>query len=108
MWLQGGEAWAERIAIGRFGTWSEVVALARALDQHSGISSVVVVSSWYHILRLRICCHALLPKPLRIRFVSSRDGNEKGKAHQITSICGEFLKIPLYFVLSVFQGLNSK
>jgi hypothetical protein len=107
VWIRKQEAWAENIATGRFGTWSEIAALARAIEGHSVIHSMIVVSSWYHMLRLRICCRALLPRNLQIRFISLSADREEGKTRQIRSAAEEVLKIPLYCILSVFPGLNS-
>ena len=107
VWIRKQEAWAENISTGRFGTWSEIAAFARAIDGHSVIHSIIVVSSWYHMLRVRICCRALLPRDLQIRFVSPTADREESKTRQIRMAVQEAFKIPLYCILTVFPKLNS-
>jgi hypothetical protein len=51
---------------GRFGTLSEIRALAAWLNEHRDVSSLLVVSSATHLRRVRMCCRALLPRRIEI------------------------------------------
>ncbi|MGE5206395.1 MAG: hypothetical protein ACM3PW_12335, partial [Chlamydiota bacterium] len=69
--LGAGKAQAERIPRGRFGTLSEIRALAGWLESRSDIVSVLVVSSAPHLRRIRLCCQALLPSRVRLHFLAT-------------------------------------
>jgi uncharacterized SAM-binding protein YcdF (DUF218 family) len=58
------------------GTWSEIRALEEWLQARPEIKSVMVVSSGFHLRRLSLCCRALLPGTLSVRFVAARDPDE--------------------------------
>ena len=67
--LHAGQAMVERIARGRFGTLSEIRALAAWLNTRPGVRSLLVVSSAPHLRRVRACCRALLAADLKLCFV---------------------------------------
>lgn len=69
--FERGRTQVERILRGRFGTLSEIRALADWLTKRPEIRSVLVVSSAPHLRRVRACCHALLPPGLRIHFIAT-------------------------------------
>ena len=71
--LGAGKAQADRIPRGRFGTLSEIRALAEWLRSRSDIGSVLVVSSAPHLRRVRLCCQTLLPSRLRLHFLATPD-----------------------------------
>jgi hypothetical protein len=100
--FEGQKVCTKRIPIGRFGTWSEIVALARFLHERPNIGSLIVVSSSYHLPRIRLCCHTLLPARLRMRFLASP---EIGCRRAFLS---EWIKIPIYRVLAWFPRLNAR
>jgi hypothetical protein len=97
---------AQPIPVGRFGTFTEMDALAVWLRERPGIRSILVVSSAAHIPRIRMCCRALLPRRLRIRFVEVPE-DHGGLLRWFTFwrsggtkwIFGELIKIPVYRVL---------
>jgi hypothetical protein len=67
--LDGGRSGVELIPRGRFGTLSEIRALARWLQSRPHMASIVVVSSGPHLRRMRACCRALLPGRVQLRFL---------------------------------------
>lgn len=74
--LEAGAARVERITRGRFGTLSEIRALAAWLGVRPDIRSLLVVSSAPHLRRVRACCRALLPARLHLIFLATpRDGS---------------------------------
>jgi DUF218 domain len=67
--MEAGKSEVELISRGRFGTLSEIRALAGWLQSRPHIRSLVVVSSGPHLRRVRACCRALLPARLQLRFL---------------------------------------
>lgn len=67
--LEPGATTATRIHRGLLGTWSEMSALAKWLQQRPGVNSLVVISSAFHLRRVRLCAGALLPPGLAIRYL---------------------------------------
>ena len=67
--IEAGSSQVELVRRGRFGTLSEIRALARWLEPRPRIQSLVVVSSAPHLRRVRACCHSLLPPRLRLHFL---------------------------------------
>ena len=61
----------EKTPVGPFGTLAEMQTLARWCERRPEIASLLVVSSGYHLRRVRMCCHALLPKKVRCVFVQT-------------------------------------
>jgi hypothetical protein len=59
----------EKTRVGRFGTMAEIAALAAWCERNPDVQSVLVVSSGYHLRRVRMCAEALLPKRVRCAFV---------------------------------------
>jgi hypothetical protein len=100
VWFEDGKVRAERIPLGRFGTWSEIAALAKVLFEQPQIDSVIVVSSSYHLPRIRICCRALLPPRLHVQLLASPEGDCR------KNVLAEWLKIPTYGILAWFPKLN--
>jgi hypothetical protein len=61
----------EKMRVGRFGTLAEIEALAEWCSRNCDVESLLVISSGYHLRRVRMCCHALLPKKVRSVFVQT-------------------------------------
>jgi DUF218 domain len=66
-----GTVEAQRIAVGRFGTLREILAFADWLREHPSIRSAMVVSSGFHLKRVRMCCRHLVPDSVKLRFVAA-------------------------------------
>lgn len=58
----------------RLGTLTEVTALARWLEWHSEVRSLLLLSNGIHLRRIRMCCRAVLPPSARVRFIASPGG----------------------------------
>ena len=58
------------IKVQRFGTMSEIEALRDWLLMNNDVKSVEIVSSGYHLPRVRLCCRFLLPKNVKVSFLS--------------------------------------
>ncbi len=93
------------ISVRALGTLREIDALADWLNEHSEISSLLVVSSAPHLRRLRICCRALLPRSVQANFVpspqekvTSIQQNEHSDVSNRKAILSEFFKVVCYSV----------
>lgn len=108
VWFDRRGVHAERISVGRFGTWSEIEALSRSLDKRPEVTSLIIVSSSYHLPRVRICCRALLPEQLRVCFLAppeeTRHRQFAEELHDQRRILGEWIKTPAYLILSWLFG----
>ena len=51
----------EQTRVGPFGTLSEILALTEWCQRNRQVESLLVISSGYHLLRVRMCCRAMLP-----------------------------------------------
>ncbi len=59
----------QRIKISVLGTMSEIRALALWLNANPWIRSAMVVSSAFHLRRVRLCCRSFIPESVRLVFV---------------------------------------
>jgi hypothetical protein len=71
-YFRGQEVLAEHVPPGRFGTLTEIEALARWLRTNPGVRSVLVISSDTHLRRIRICCRSLLNPKLELAFLAAQ------------------------------------
>jgi len=69
--FENDEVVLEHIRPRRFGTLTEISALARWLQERVHISSLMIISSDTHLRRVRLCCRALLDPTLEVNFVAS-------------------------------------
>jgi len=56
----GDSVTVDQIVVGRWGTLSEIRALAAWLETHRNVRRVLIVSSHSHLSRIRLCCQHLL------------------------------------------------
>ncbi len=99
----------ERIPLGKLGTFSEIEQLASWLRIRPQIGSVLIVSSGAHLRRVRMCCQALLPKGVLLRFVAvpesasgAKSENIRGEVTTDAEILTELPKLMVYrLVLSL-------
>jgi hypothetical protein len=100
-----GPVEAKRIDRGRFGTRREIMALSDWLREHPDIRSVMVVSSAFHLRRVRMCCRGLLPEGMEVNFVAVPEENLYLREHWWRDPSGrklvlsELLKIVVYRLL---------
>ena len=112
--FESGEVSVERIPHGPLGTFSEIRALSAWLKSRPRIASVVVISSAYHLPRLRLCCWAMLPASVRVKFLPSPCQTSAGSPacsfwtwSNLTLVLSEFVKIPLYLFV-ILSGAGRK
>jgi len=104
-----GTVESQRIAVRRFGTLSEIRAFADWLREHPSIRSAMVVSSGFHLKRVRMCCRRLVPDGVRLRFIavpeegrfSSADWWRDASVRRL--VLSEAMKVLIYKLLP--QGL---
>jgi uncharacterized SAM-binding protein YcdF (DUF218 family) len=112
VFFHGQEARAELVQPRRFGTLTEIKALARWLDAHPEIRSLLLVSSDAHLRRLRLCCRSLLRPGIELVFiaapaesVSSEGNRDIGLAEDKYTFASkvadllELLKLSIYWFL---------
>ena len=71
VFFHGEEVRADRVQPRRFGTLTEIDAVARWLEAHPEIRSLLVVSSDTHLRRLRLCCRSLLRPGIELAFIAA-------------------------------------
>lgn len=80
MRFHNGGVEVQHIRPGRFGTLTEIRALAGWPAQHPEIRSVLVISNGAHLRRIRLCCRALLPRNWELAFVGAPTKTEDTSA----------------------------
>ena len=103
--IRSGVIQANRIERGRLGTMSEMSALAAWLQAHPAVRSVMVVSSGFHLRRVRMCCGERLPEGPRWTFVAVPEETEYLRERWWRDLAArkllfsEVLKIAIYRLL---------
>jgi uncharacterized SAM-binding protein YcdF (DUF218 family) len=82
----------EKIPPGRLGTLREIRALAKWCNERPEIASLIIVSSDYHLRRVRLCCRALLPKALGVTYAAVPEQVDV----PARELALELLKLPVY------------
>lgn len=100
-----------RIPVGWWGTWSEIQAFSNWLREHSRIRSATIVSSAFHLRRVRMCCRRLVSGSTRLHFVAVPEEHRYLREHWWRDararklVLAEFLKIASYQALG--SGLTA-
>jgi hypothetical protein len=93
----------QRILASGFGTMREIDALAQWLEARPDITSLLIVSSGFHLRRLRLCCRVLLHRNLNLHFLAvpgeipptySADGHARRQVRKV--VLEELAKIFCY------------
>ena len=92
----------EKTRIGRFGTLAEIAALAAWCQRNPDVNSIMIVSSGYHLRRVRMCAEVLLRKRVRCAFVPT-PGEARVPATQLTR---EALKRAGYRAMLLLGGFD--
>lgn len=71
VFFQGQDVQVEHVFPDRFGTLTEIEALARWLRGHPGIRTVLVISSDMHLRRIRMCCRSLLNSNVEVAYLAA-------------------------------------
>jgi len=110
VWFEGGKVEVEYVRPGQLGTLTEIESLARWLDKNPEIHSLLVISSSTHLRRLRLCCRALVRRPVQFVFVAAPDssssgeiGNPQARIKSRGPALLELVKLALYWVLLAFH-----
>lgn len=121
-YFQGHEVLTEHVLPGRFGTLTEISALARWLGARPEIRSVLLISNDTHLRRIRMCCRSLLNPKLELAFLAAplppgqpsaltNDGYQPDPPRPEQSAVAasarddllELLKLSIYWVLLKFR-----
>lgn len=110
VYMDSKESYIQHVEPKGLGTLTEMNALSDWLKAHREIRTVLIVSSWTHLFRLRMCCKALFSASVANRLVAIPK-DESGKATtnpQSREQHGQYLlelaKIGLYAtVLTIYR-----
>ena len=107
VFVENGCASVWTIPKARFGTLREILALRAWLNEHPEITSVLVVSSGFHLRRVRMCCQSLLPTCVRLAFLRSSSGVKWWEDRRFSrNVCAELGKVPFYALVLPFVKLK--
>jgi hypothetical protein len=110
--VASGTAEAQRIGVGRFGTLNEIRAFSDWLRAHRLVRSATIVSSGFHLKRIRMCCRGLMAEDIKLNFVAVPDEGRYLRAHWWRDpgsrklLLSEVVKIALYWLIGhkLFRG----
>jgi hypothetical protein len=71
VFFDGQEVRTQHVLPRRFGTLTEIDALARWLSERPDIRTVLIISSGTHLRRIRMCCRSLLNVNIRLAFLAA-------------------------------------
>jgi uncharacterized SAM-binding protein YcdF (DUF218 family) len=71
VFFEGQRVRVEHVPPGRFGTLTEIKALAQWLGENRDIGSVLAVSSDTHLRRIRMCCRSLLKATMSVALLAA-------------------------------------
>ncbi len=103
--FEGGMFHVEQLRPERLGTLAEIKSLARWLEGHPEVLSILLVSSASHLRRVRMCCRALLRRGLEVRLAAvPEDGGpacpeQPSEEEPAGAVFAELLKLPAYWLL---------
>lgn len=99
-----GSVQVEYVRPGRFGTLTEIAALARWLQSHPEVRSLLLLSNGIHLRRIRLCCRFLLPTDVQLTFIASPESSAPGFEHdpgpwrRATDSLVELAKLFVYWI----------
>jgi len=100
VFFEGQQVQTEHVLPGRFGTLTEIDALARWLSENPDIGSVLVVSSDSHLRRIRMCCRSLLNANVKLAFLAAPFPPEENSSFaSAKDDLMELCKLAIYWVL---------
>jgi len=110
--VEGRTTECHRINTGRFGTWSEILAFSDWLYRNQAIRSAIIVSSGFHIRRIRLCCRWLVRRNCRLTFLAVPEEHERfrngwwrdPKCRQL--VLKEMAKLAVYKVLGSIRIMS--
>ena len=112
--FEAGSVQAEYVRPKRFGTLTEMEALAHWLDKNPRISSLLIISSATHLRRIGLCCRALLSANVTVRLIAAPDPRlaaqeqRQSADNSLHAALLEFCKVLLYSSLLAFKRNPAK
>ena len=107
VFFQGQLVQVEHVPPRRFGTLTEIEALAHWLSRNPEVNSVLVASSGPHLRRIRMCCRARLNPKVELAYLAAplplSDGDAPAKPDLL-----ELFKLTIYWVLLKFRSRDSQ
>jgi uncharacterized SAM-binding protein YcdF (DUF218 family) len=98
--FEGQEVRTEHVLPRRFGTLTEIDALARWLGENPNIRSILVVSSDSHLRRIRMCCRSLLNANVGLAFLAAPFPPDENSAFaSAKEVLLELFKLAIYWAL---------
>jgi hypothetical protein len=79
--FEGQNVRVEHVPPKRFGTLTEIAALAHWLSMHPEVRSIAVISNATHLRRIRMCCRALIDTNLAMKFLGAA-----GRASEVSGV----------------------
>ncbi len=107
--FQGRECHVEHVRPRRFGTLTEMAALANWLHANPEVQSLILISNETHLRRIRMCCRSLLPHSVQVALLAVPDSFSNSADQQRSAIQStrsdllEFIKVLAYRVLLILQ-----
>ena len=95
----------EYVRPGRFGTLTEIAALAHWLERHREVHSLLILSNGIHLRRVRLCCRFVFPGNIRPTFIASPESSiansqlEANRSRQTADSLLELAKLLGYWIV---------
>lgn len=105
VFFEGQQVQAQHVPPKRFGTLTEIEALATWLKANPRIRSLLIITSGTHLQRVRMCCRALLPPQIEFAVLSAPDSpspatsDPSETSNSAAKIGKELVKILVYWTL---------
>ena len=97
----------EKIRKQFWGTLSEIAALADWVERHPETHSIQIVSSGFHLSRVRLCSEALLPRWIKKAYIATPHDSERETLREDrqlrTALIRELLKLLVYWPVVRFR-----
>ncbi len=112
--LESGKCTPTRTPRGYLGTLSEMRALGQWLQSRPSIGSVLIISSAFHLRRVRACARSLLSPSLKIRYLAVPQDGSFNRADWWRDrstrgvVLKEFPKLVVYRLALMCKTLRSK
>jgi hypothetical protein len=98
--IEGEQTLVWTIPWARFGTLREILALRTWLGEHPEIASLLLITSGFHLKRVRMCCRSVLPNHVQVDFVgTSSEAKWWEDMRLFRQVLAEAVKVPFYFVI---------
>jgi uncharacterized SAM-binding protein YcdF (DUF218 family) len=98
--FEGQQVRTQHVLPRRFGTLTEIDALARWLSENPNIRSILVVSSDSHLRRIRMCCRSRLNPKLKLAFLGAPfQSDENSALASAKADLMELFKLAIYWFL---------